>query len=580
MTKHITLVLAVFFSMLTASQAQIIITAVFDADLPGGLPKGVELYTTEDIADMSIFGLGSANNGGGTDSIEFTFPAVPMSAFAYVYVSSDSVSFADFFGFNSDFPNVDAMLINGDDAVELFMNGDVIDVFGDINNDGSGSGWEYKDGWAARKNSTSPDGSAFEIQNWNFSGVGGLSGEETNAGAETPVPIMMYNDSTSGGGPDVTILTQNLTFVPRDITIEVGQTVRWSNPETTVEHNVNGGQDVYPCNPVSFLNGAAAVGPWDFDVTFVQPGFYNYQCDPHVSFDMLGTVTVVDPNAPDYPMYDIASLTSENTNGVADSLGVSCQIEATVYGENTRPPGLLFTVIDDSGVGMSVFKNNADCYEVKEGDRLIVKGTVAQFSGLTQIDVERQVEVLSSGNALLQPTLIEEALGVATKSRFIKIENVVVDTVFSTGASGWNVMTSNENANYFLRLDSDVFDEPGVAQGDVLTVTGIGGQFDPSLPHTEGYLLAPRRADDIEIILSTNFLPASSIAMYPNPTSEKIYFETDLLIESIIVYNSNGALVAFEKDNQMDVASFAPGLYVVKVNTGDGVWTDRFIKID
>jgi plastocyanin len=580
MLKHITLALAAFFSFLTIGQAQIIITAVFDADLPGGLPKGVELYTTEDIADMSKYGVGSANNGDGTDSVEFTFPVMAMDAYAYVYVTADSTSFANFFGFSADFSNVDAMLINGNDAIELFMNGNVIDIFGEIDADGSGTGWEYKDGWTARKNGTGPDGTAFDIQNWKFSGVGALDGEQTNAGAVSPVPIMMYNDSTSDDGPDVTVLTQNLMFVPRDITIEIGQTVRWSNPETNVAHNVNGGVDLFPCNPFGFFSGPAEVGPWDFDLSFNLPGFYSYQCDPHADVGMMGTVTVVDPDAPDYPIYDIVTLISEDAEGVADSLGVNCQVEGTVYGANIRPPGLLFTLIDDSGDGLSIFKNNADCYEVTQGDRLIVKGAVGQFSGLTQINMAGQIEVLSSGNALREPMLIEEALSEATESRFILIESVTVDTVFSTGTSGWNVMASNQNADYFIRLDSDVFDEAGVVRGDVLTVTGIGSQFDPSFPHTEGYQITPRWADDIQIILATKFLPESSIAMYPNPASDVIYFETDLLFESVRVFNTSGTLVAFEKDRQININDLAAGMYVAKVHTSEGIWIDRFIKVD
>ena len=37
---------------------------------------------------------------------------------------------------------------NGDDAIELFEGGYQIDVFGDINQDGTGTAWEYKDVWA------------------------------------------------------------------------------------------------------------------------------------------------------------------------------------------------------------------------------------------------------------------------------------------------------------------------------------------------------------------------------------------------------------------------------------------------
>ena len=53
---------------------ELVITGVVDGPLSGGVPKAVELYARTDIADLSTFGIGAANNGGGTDGQEFTFP--------------------------------------------------------------------------------------------------------------------------------------------------------------------------------------------------------------------------------------------------------------------------------------------------------------------------------------------------------------------------------------------------------------------------------------------------------------------------------------------------------------------------
>ena len=58
------------------------------------------------------------------------------------------------------------MGINGDDAIELFQDGNVIDVFGDIS--GSNEPWDYENGWAYRNSATGPDGSAFSLGSWSF----------------------------------------------------------------------------------------------------------------------------------------------------------------------------------------------------------------------------------------------------------------------------------------------------------------------------------------------------------------------------------------------------------------------------
>lgn len=174
----------------TDADPALMITAVFDGPLTGGTPKGVELLATQDIADLSLFGIGSANNGGGTDGEELTLSG-SAKAGDFIYVASDSTQFNAFFGFKPDFVG-DAASINGDDAIELFCNGVVVDVFGDIDTDGTGQAWEHLDGWAYRNNATGPDGTTFDVTAWTFSGVDALDGEKTNATATTPVPLGTY----------------------------------------------------------------------------------------------------------------------------------------------------------------------------------------------------------------------------------------------------------------------------------------------------------------------------------------------------------------------------------------------------
>ena len=184
-------------SSVPPAPSDLIITAVIDGPLSGGVPKGVELYVLNDVADLSIYGLRSANNGGGTGSIEFTFPAVTANAGSFIYVASETDAFTEFFGFAPNYTS-GAANINGDDAIELFKDGNVVDVFGDVDTDGTGQPWEYMDGWAYRNDNTGPDGTTFVLGNWIFSGPNALDGESTNATASTPIPLRAY-------GPDLII---------------------------------------------------------------------------------------------------------------------------------------------------------------------------------------------------------------------------------------------------------------------------------------------------------------------------------------------------------------------------------------
>ncbi len=175
---------------------KLLISGVIDGPLSGGVPKAVELYVLADIDDLSEFGLGFANNGGGTDGEEFTFPSTSVAAGTYIYIASEASGFTSFFGFAPDYTSGNAS-INGDDAIELFKSGTVIDVFGEINTDGTGEVWEYTDGWAYRNANTGPDGDVFNASNWTYSGTNALDGETDNNTATNPFPAGGF---TTGSG--------------------------------------------------------------------------------------------------------------------------------------------------------------------------------------------------------------------------------------------------------------------------------------------------------------------------------------------------------------------------------------------
>lgn len=175
-----------------STQADMILSGVYDGPLTGGLPKGFEIYVTADIADLSLYGAGAANNGGGSDGQEITF-AGSATAGSYIYVTTDLAGFVGYFGFTPAQVYVSsAASINGDDAIELFKNGDVIDVFGDINIDGSGQPWDYLDGWAYRLSDDQPNLGIFDVAQWSYSGVNAWDGETSNSTAASPLPLATF----------------------------------------------------------------------------------------------------------------------------------------------------------------------------------------------------------------------------------------------------------------------------------------------------------------------------------------------------------------------------------------------------
>ena len=101
--------------------------------------KALMLTANQSISDLSAYGVGSANNGGGTDGQEYTFPAVSVSAGQHAVLCRDQAALSHIFRcleqFNGAlFPTViiessSEPSGNGNDAYELFHNGNVIETF-------------------------------------------------------------------------------------------------------------------------------------------------------------------------------------------------------------------------------------------------------------------------------------------------------------------------------------------------------------------------------------------------------------------------------------------------------------------
>lgn len=194
----------------------LVIAGVFDADDTDNFDNyGAELYAIKDIPDLSKYSVGMANNGGGSDGIEIPLPAISLNKGDNFFISDSELRFFNFFGVESQVAHPDAF-ITGDDAVELFEDGVVIDIFGDINVDGTGLDWEFSNGWAQRLPDTGPDGSTFVFENWLFSSVDVLIGPINDACAIPYIFDFYMYTSTE----DV-LLSNSLELAPNPVTTDL-----------------------------------------------------------------------------------------------------------------------------------------------------------------------------------------------------------------------------------------------------------------------------------------------------------------------------------------------------------------------
>lgn len=377
--------------------------------------------------------------------------------------------------------------------------------------------------------------------------------------------------------PDHYVDVKNFEFTPKDITINVGETVRWSNKGG--QHNVNGTKTKFPSNPESFSNGPTSSSAWTYDFTFNIQGFYNYQCDAHPG-DMRGTITVL-PAVNPYPKYEIATVTTVSAEGIADSSGVKCEVQGIVYGTNLRPTGLQFTIIDGQNNGLAVFNTGLNFgYTVTEGDNISIKGKLEQFNGLTQI-VPDSIKLLSSGNALISPKEITSFIE-NDESSLLSLNNLnYVDASQWTGAgAGFNVEMTDGINNYQIRIDADneLYGMPAPAAP--LKVIGILGQFDNLSPFDGGYQLLPRYAADMTTISSTNETnDLNKIIVSPNPFTNNLTITSVNTIQKIKVYDGHGRFVLNCDHGNLDLSGFNSGMYFLRIMTNKGMTTTKIIKL-
>ena len=158
---------------------------IIDFTVPSGGSNGkaIHVVASADIADLSSFGIGVANNGGGTDGEEYSFPAASVSAGDDILVVRSEEAMAAYFAdcyseFEHVFMGNTGISQNGDDAIELFELETVIETFGDINVDGTGQEWEYLDSWAYKVDGI-----------WTYGEVNCTDNTETTYDSDCPYPL-------------------------------------------------------------------------------------------------------------------------------------------------------------------------------------------------------------------------------------------------------------------------------------------------------------------------------------------------------------------------------------------------------
>lgn len=568
--KKTILTLACFFTLLFAAQSQMVITEIMYNPPESGTDslEYIEFYNNSNAAvnmeNWTLFG------------VVFTFPATTVPPGGYVLVAVKSSTMQNQFGVSA-LQWTSGGLNNGGETIRLLnAAGATVDevtyssaspwppeanaggaslVLCDPNSDNSLPG-----NWKA---ATSPTGITINnVAVFANPGAAAICG---------PLSLQATDDqaiAASGQALKIAVLANDVQPNPL------------SGPIIVVTTPAHGNAVVNPDNTITYTSNAGYCGDDQFEYQVCDAD----GCD-------IGVVSV---KVKCYTAHTIAQVTTENTDGVADSVGVNCEMQGTVYGVNIRPvnnnqPALLFTLIDDNGDGIAVSSLSGNYgYTVKEKDKIKVRGTIGQFQGLTEIQPDF-IDKLSADNPLLAPLTVTQ-LDEATESKLIKINNLhFVDPAEWTtgvGASGFNVRVVSDNHpldTIQLRIDRDVelYNQPVPPQP--FDLTGIGGQFDNTSPYTSGYQVLPRYNPDISTLVAVKETDFSAfVRMTPNPVSDQLLLQTEVQFERVRIFAASGVLMkALENPAQtqeIQVSTLPSGLYFIQFEKNGAAWATRFVK--
>ncbi len=571
--KKSSLALLVSLAILSAANAQVVITEIMYNPPESGTDslEYIELYNNTNAAiDISGWNF--------TQGFEHIFPAgTIMPAGSYISLAKSASAFQSVFGFAPTVWTNGALTNSPGEDIEL--------------RDAGGNVIDYVDYLNAAPWPTEANGMGSSLVLCDFNSDNAVA---TNWIAATTGTGVMINGREVKGNPGAASGCSNpgtIVATPDNVFVSSGQTKTFDvlandlfvgtvtsmiimTPPTQGSATVVGNKVVYTSN-----QGYCGTDQLEYKV-----------CNA----TSCGTA-IVSIDVRCYPTRSIASMTTENVDGVADSLNRTCTLQGLVYGVNLRPltgtnPSLLFTLIDAQGNGISVSSLNGQFgYTVQEKDNITVRGIITQFNGMTEIQPDTIIKN-SANNTLLAPTVVVTH-SEATESKLIKINNLrlVNDAEWTTGvgASGFNVRAVSDdhpNDTILIRIDRDVQTYNAPVPPQPFNLTGIGGQFDTSLPYTSGYQVLPRYNPDINTLVGTTIVDyAYAITLSPNPVRDMLTIDMRTAFDRVSIISAKGRTIKTlhhpDQVHQVDVSLLPAGTYIVRFEKGTTAWSTQFVKI-
>jgi hypothetical protein len=160
---------------------------------------------------------------------------------------------------------------------------------------------------------------------------------------------------------------------------------------------------------------------------------------------------------------------------------------------------------------------------------------------------------------------------VITETQAVQISPINV----ATTTSGYTISAIFENADAYQWIDCDNNNAPITGENSATFTPTSNGNY--AVQITVGSCTETSSCTSIQG-MQVNMTELNTIKVYPNPTQDLVYIQTESQIERTEVYAATGELVLISKLDQFSLANLVEGIYLLKVITLEGVYQTRIIK--
>lgn len=146
-------------------------------------------------------------------------------------------------------------------------------------------------------------------------------------------------------------------------------------------------------------------------------------------------------------------------------------------------------------------------------------------------------------------------------------------TFFACDQNDLSILNMKNISTTTLSVSFDATSNPNLTCIEVDDVTAATANW-TNVDATASFSLDcnPLGVDEVEL--------TQRISVYPNPVKSQIYINSDVVIESISIIDAFGKIIKSNpiSNNTIDVSRLSNGVYLLQVNTDEGLVIKKFVK--